>query len=371
MAIVDEASGFEDVNFASLDTWAHRILIIGNAFPTENFFKRYVRGGDIKSDSPYLDYDVKIIKVPAALSPNIRLSREEERLGKPLSRRIIVPGCMDVDDYNFRRKTYDPIKAAAGLDAEFYEGEEVRMFPQEWLSKSQQFADDLDNDKDLVRNGRRTLGIDTAEGGDDTVWTIVDKLGLLEQISMKTRNTAKIKGQTIALIKKHGIEHSDVLFDRGGGGREHADYLREQGYDVASVGFGEAPTAADQWDAGWTQPDERKELSEEKYAYKNKRAQLYGTLRQAIDPDRKLMGDHVFAIPSRYTELIRQLEPVPLQYDGEGRMVLPPKDKPTETYKGATIKQMLGRSPDQSDSLVLAVFAQVFVPEVSTVGGLT
>ena len=370
LAIIDEASGFSDENFMGVDTWAHRILIIGNAFPCDNFFKRYVRGGDVKSDNPNLDYDVKIIKVPAVQSPNIQLALEEIRLGKEPSRRIIVPGCMDYDDYLYRRKTYDPIKAAAGLDAEFYEGEEVRMFPQEWLRISQDNGDELEKTDLKQRTDRRTMGIDTAEGGDDTVWTVVDKLGVIEQISQKTRNTAMIKGRTIALMKKHNIEEEDVLFDRGGGGREHADYLREQGYDVQSVGFGEAPTAADQFEAGWTPGYERKDLSEEKYAYKNKRAQLYGTLRQAIDPDRQLLGNHVFGIPRKYQELISQLEPIPLAYDGEGRMILPPKDKPTDTYKGMTIKKMLGRSPDQSDSLVLAVFALVFVPEMVEVGGL-
>jgi len=375
LAIVDEASGFDDANFWGIDTWAHRILIIGNTFPCENFFKKYVKGGDIKSESPYLDYDVKIIKLAATRSPNIRLAEAEQAAGKPLSRRIIVPGCMDIDDYRFRLKTYDPVKKAAGLFAEWYEGEEVKLYPNDWMRLSNEVGDKIDK---TPRTARRTMGVDPAEGGDNTVWTIVDDFGMIEQISKRTANTALIKGQTIALIKKHRMNAEDVIFDRGGGGKEHADYIRAAGYNVRSVGFGESPSDPDEHLAGWTDPDDRSLLKEERYSYKNKRAQFYGLLRERLNPDRyindtddviekpkavqELLGasSMVFGIPSRYTELIRQLSPLPLTYDGEGRMYLPPKDKTTPNYKGQTIKQMIGCSPDESDSLVLAVYALTY-----------
>ena len=376
LAIIDEASGFSDANYMGVDTWAHRILIIGNAFPCENFFKRYVKAGDQKSDSPYLDYDVKVIKIPASRSPNVRLALAEEKAGKPISRRILVPGCMDYDDYNFRCKTYDPVKKAAGIDADFYEGEEVRLFPQEWLQASSEEADRVET---ITRTQlRRTLGIDPAEGGDNTVWTVVDELGVVDQIAIRTSNTALIKGRTIALIKKYGIDPSDVIFDRGGGGKEHADYLRESGWDVRSLGFGELPSDvnSDEMVPGWTDPDDRKELKEAKYAYKNKRAQMYGILRDRLNPDKaKASGGRVFGIPSKYEELYRQLRPLPLQYDGEGRMFLPPKDKPgganSTANKGlVTVKSLIGCSPDESDSLVLAVFALSHTPSVVEIGAI-
>jgi hypothetical protein len=333
LAIIDEASGFEDANFVGVDTWAHRILIIGNTFPCENFFKRYVHGGDQVSDSPFLKYDVKVIKVQAIESPNVQLALKEEKAGKKPSRRILVPGCMTIDEYRFRRKTYDPIKAAAGLDAEFYEGAEVRMFPQDWLSASQERARELEGEQ-----------------------------GVLEQVSLKTSNTAVIKGRTIAMMKKYDIEPNDVLFDRGGGGKEHSDYLRYSGYQVRSVGFGESPTRADEYDFGWVDPQFKKDLKESKYAYKNKRSEMYGVLRRMLDKNRAMDGQQPFAIPSEYTELLRQLGPIPLEYDGEGRMVLPPKQKPHKEFKGVTLIDIIGNSPDESDSLVLAVFAQIFKP---------
>ena len=373
LCIIDEASGFDDGNYMGIDTWAHRILIIGNPFPCENFFKRLVQGGDKLSDAPHLKHDVKVIKVEAKMSPNVRLAHEEERLGRPLSRRIIVPGCMDIDDFNWRVKTYDPIKLAAGIYAEFYEGEEVRLFPDEWLRISNEQADKLHRSPPKERRTLpRAMGIDTAEGGDNTVWTIVDRMGMLYQLSKRTRNTAVIKGQTIALMREYGIEPEGVMFDHGGGGKEHADYLRDAGYDVRSVGFGESPSSPDEFIPGWVDPDDKKDLKQEKYIYKNKRAQLYGVLRQVLDPNTKGESDvnnPVFGIPEKYGEVLRQLRPLPLKYDGEGRMFLPPKNKPTPNYKGDTIKDLIGHSPDESDSLALAVFSLVCKPTIITIGG--
>lgn len=367
MAIVDEASGFDEENFKGVPTWAHRILIIGNTFPCENFFKKYVIEGDQKSDSPFLDYDVKVFRIPAIESPNIQLALAEEKRNLKPSRQIVVPGCMDIDDYRWRRKTFDPVLAAAGLDAEFYDGEEVKMFPNEWLDSATSRSESLVGSE---IHGRPTMGVDTAEGGDSTVWTVVDSKRILRMVSKKTRNTAKIKGTTIALIKEFNIDPDDVLFDRGGGGKEHADYLRMAGYNVRTIGFGEPPTSVDEYEPGWIDPDHKKDIKEQRYAYKNVRAQLYGTLREMLNPDGFLLQDGPFSIDPKYTELLRQLRPIPLDYDGEGRMVLPPKDKPHKNFKGVTLKQLIGNSPDEADSLSLATFAQVYVSDVTEIGTL-
>ena len=50
------------------------------------------------------------------------------------------------------------------------------------------------------------------------------------------------------------------------------------------------------------------------------------------------------------------MAPIPKLYDGEGRLYLPPKGK----VEGSTIvclKDLIGRSPDDFDSLCLAVYA--------------
>ena len=67
-----------------------------------------------------------------------------------------------------------------------------------------------------------------------------------------------------------------------------------------------------------------------------------------LDPEQ-----HPFALPEEYPEYREQLEPIPILYDGEGIIWLPPKNK-KENSKVETLVEMIGHSPDEADSLVLA-----------------
>lgn len=51
LAIFDEASGIEDINYTQADTWAKRKLVIGNPNPCSNFFYKGVTEGDLKAVS--------------------------------------------------------------------------------------------------------------------------------------------------------------------------------------------------------------------------------------------------------------------------------------------------------------------------------
>jgi hypothetical protein len=46
MLVVDEASGVEDVVYDRGSTWAKKILVVGNPYPTRNFFYRGCKAGD-------------------------------------------------------------------------------------------------------------------------------------------------------------------------------------------------------------------------------------------------------------------------------------------------------------------------------------
>ena len=137
------------------------------------------------------------------------------------------------------------------------------------------------------------------------------------------------------------------------------------GHDVRTVGFGEPATDPHRATKSHSVKDskgKRVDDEERRYVYKNRRAEMYGILARLVK--------NGFGILPDYDELIRQLKVLPKLVDGEGRMYLPPKDKPSEGYRGKTIKQMLGGSPDEADSLVLAVYGMVRRPEVKTAGVL-
>lgn len=47
LLVIDEASGVDDQVYTQGDTWAQRKLMIGNPNPTNNFFYKAVKGGDV------------------------------------------------------------------------------------------------------------------------------------------------------------------------------------------------------------------------------------------------------------------------------------------------------------------------------------
>lgn len=299
----------------------------------------------------------KVIRISADDSPNVRVAQAQMAKGLEPTGEVVVPGVIDWNTYKQRRRTWDKVRACIGLDGMFYEGAEVLLYPPDWLNESEKRARDI-NIRSVGR--AEAIGIDTAEGGDNTVWSIVSKQGLIEQISFKTPDTAIITGRTIALIQKYAVDPNNVMFDQGGGGQEHADRLRYQGYKVRTVSFGESviPDPVRHLKPFDTKQHERRE----RYTFKNRRAQMYWLLHLALDPinnhdDRN--NPTPFAIPAEYTELRRQLAVMPMWYDDEGRVFLPPKQRRpgAQTTSLPTISEMLGCSPDEADSLVLAMYA--------------
>lgn len=377
LAVFDEASSIANNFYDAVDTWAHRKLLIGNPLPCTNVFRSSVKEGSLTSDDGSRIYR-KIIQIRATDSPNIQLAELQIAKGLKPTLEQIIPGVIDYPLYQKRRKLWDKIRQKVGLDAEFYEGAEVLLYPPDWLDRAERFAllDPIDRERAWPKEDEfgnpvkplfKTLGVDPAEGGDNTVWTVIDQLRIHHMLSMKTTDTAFIADQTVSFINEFGIKPEDVLFDRGGGGKQHVDYLRRRGYRVRSVAFGE-PSSNDLVKATrnvYIPPKQIVEEKEVKYTFKNRRAEMYALLRyNLLDP----VNEIGFAIPAKYTELRRQLSPLPLLYDPEGRIYLPPKDKPTTESKVITIREILGCSPDESDSLVLAVFGQYSRKQIKMLG---
>jgi len=356
--IADEASGVDDVSYERADTWANRKLVIGNPYPCSNFFFRGVKEGSVKAPNNGKFYR-KVIKIRCQDSPNVRLGLAQEKLGKEPSGETLIPGVMSYDQYKKRRELWDEVRQCIGLDAEFHEGADVLLCPPEWLNRAEDIAFKLP----MLRTKGTTMGVDTAEGGDSTVWSVVDRRGLVMQKSMKTPDTSIIPGKTLALAGEFGVPDESILFDRGGGGKEHADLLRNQGHPVRTVAFGAAPTDPNKFKRRLRTTAEMKEEDEIKYTYKNRRAEMYGLLRHLLNP---ALNPDGFGIPSMYTELRRQLAPIPMLWDGEGRMWLPPKHKPDKNSKIQTLSELIGCSPDEADSLVLGIYGQFYEESTPT-----
>lgn len=358
LVIFDEASGVDDTTYKSTRTWADHTLAIGNPWPCENFFRRNCDGGDVPRD-PRRGYYRKVFSIKAEHSPNVRYARAEIAKGKAPSNRVLVPGVKTWAKYCENRATWDPELQCVGLDGEFYKGPQLLLFPNDVLVKSAEQAFKLARlfPTPVGRCAERFLGCDPGEGGANTSWSVVDAKGVLELVSMKTPNTAKIKGETRAIARAWGVPPEATLLDRGGGGLQIADELREAGFEVMTIGFGEAIATG----GGPGELDEDREARrEERYVWVNRRAQMYGELSLLVGPTD---GRDPFAIPANtdeLRELHRQLGKMPRLRDGEGRGYLPPKSRrPGTKSKEKTLTELLGCSPDEADATVLAVHAML------------
>lgn len=307
---------------------------------------------------PEQRYYRRVFHMPAEVSPNIRLAQAQIARGETPTNEVVIPGVKTWDEYCRDRIRWDKIKQAISLDAEFYEGAENLMYPPEWIDGAEDEADRLKQGG--VRRTPEALGIDSAMGGDNTAYAVIDRLGLLHLESAKTVDTSVISKRAQELMREYKIEPDKVYFDSGGGGRQHADYLRRAGYAVKTVDFGGAATPPKK--RGVKTFDQRVAEDEDRAVYFNRRAELYGILRIRINPafgqpfalPRETVND-----PRRLGEpsLRRQMAPIPLDYDDRGRIKLPPKNRRNRDDDRETLTEKIGCSPDELEALLLALFA--------------
>lgn len=308
---------------------------------------------DTPQDKPVERYYRKIIKIRATDSPNVRYALAQLEAGIEPDNRMLVPGILSWDDYCKRRSTWSSIRQTIGLDAEFWEGADVLLYPPDWIARANGIHINLLGKPRQAKS----MGIDSAEGGDKSTWAIGDEYGLLELKSMKTPDTTFITKHTKHLGKVWGIPSNRWIFDRGGGGKQHADRLRSEGYDCQTVGFGEAATPELKKVKGFTPYDERIENVETRYEYLNRRAELYGNLSKLLDPAYGTgYGIPPASTGPQYEELINQMSVIPKLLDGEGRMWMLPKRKKNKDSKIKSLVELIGHSPDELDAVVLQIW---------------
>ncbi len=362
MAVTDESSGIWSEIVVRLKTWAKRLIMIGNCWPCDDYFRWAVEGfpgsNDKGGDREREPGDTRpglarrVIRIPADTSPNVRMAQAQIAAGmKPTDpgfAPVLVPGMREYNDYVSKLASLDDIKAAAELHAFWYKGAALLLFPPKWLAHCEAIYEALRLGNAVGR--ALALGIDCAEGGDDFSMTAANHKTILEQISFKTPDTSVIIGHVKAFGRRHGVNPVNWVFDRGGGGYIHACELRRQGFPVRTLAFNNTPSAAPPKDVP-KQTSEKKEDFEEKTVYASMRVELAWELSIACNPSGPLGG---YGIPKECVELIRQLSVLPRQYGTDGTATLPSKNKKNKDSKEKTLVQMMGRSPDQMDSATLA-----------------
>ncbi len=308
----------------------------------------------------------RVLKITAWDSPNVLLAMEERAAGLPVSNRVVTPGVLSWEDLQLRLATWDTVRQCVGIRADFYEGPGVLLFTSDALDRAERMADAL---RGQPRRAR-AIGIDPGEGAEETVQTCVDEYGVIAEHASLTPDTSVIEGEVLNFAREHGVPSHMVMTDLGGGGRHLACALAKKGFPITTVAFGSPPEL--DMKRGMHQLKDRKDIREERYAYVSRRAQMYhelsllleldgqgnplGTVELSLDGLAPRRLHHGFAIPREFTQLRKELAPIPKLMDGEGRYYLPPKDKPGDGEgKQVTLKSLIGCSPNRADSLCVAV----------------
>lgn len=316
----------------------------------------------------------KVIKIAAEDSPNVQLYLREKELGRIPTHRRIFPGVISSIEYVRKMALWDEWQICVGIKGEFWKGGEVLMYPPLWLKAAALRA--LEITEGCQSSGYRrvpsAMGVDPGEGSANTSWALGDNLGLMELISKKTPNTKDIFRTTRDLLNLYQIDPQRCYMDRGGGGYQIACDLREAGYDIRTIGFGDPVIAPHT--PGRDTADQLNEERDEKWSYTTQRAWMYWTLRDEMDPTMEELGSKApWAVPAHtkeLKELHRQLGLIPALYTNEGRRSMLPKSKRSPNSKERCLKEILGCSPDEADATVLLMKALLTEPEVVEVGGM-
>src|SRR5262245_28718066 len=150
----------------------------------------------------------KIIKISAWDSPNVRLALEQQRRGLPITNEEVFPNVVTWSQLQHRLRTWDDQRKCVGLEAEFYEGAEVLLWPEAVLQAAEARWRALPARTPM--GSKVTMGVDPAEGGDRSMWVIGSSLGAIRCIGFKTPNTTVIPAMTTALIREFSIKPEDV-----------------------------------------------------------------------------------------------------------------------------------------------------------------
>lgn len=362
--VVEEGSGIEDDFFPAIETQRHQSLIIGNPLHDGGTYAETCKAGDLKHPQDPTRLIRKVVWISGEHSPNVILGRKWAAAGRKTSmpREWVTPGVLTYERFLEREATLKGYEKRTRLYGLFPEEEGQKVFPSSWLNLAQQLGVMLrKRAQERIHKGRPrypgkpfALGVDVSQGGGDlSAWVVWGRFGVVEVLAKETPNTTEIAGTTIQLMRKWRIDPAWVAFDAGGGGKQIADQLRDRGYEnLLDVDFGGSAL--------------------DKKKYKNKRAELYGELREAMQPglmakqmlsegpehwrNRKL---HCASIPPDDAELRKDLAVLPLLRDSEGRLRMLAKEKPKRRGGAGEkcLRDLLGRSPDRGDACALAYFA--------------
>lgn len=293
MAILDEVCGIDEVMFPAVHALA----------TAEGDRILYIGNPDSRNRDFMHTFKSSLwqnISIKAEDTPNFTGETVPDYLSRSLISRSYI------DELVKRYGEGHPI-VGTKRDAEFPKEGEDSLISLTLCERAQE--------RSVKLQGRKTAGLDVARYGDDKteIYTITGNKADLFYEGGKT-SEPEVVGQGMRVINQ-GYK----LAVDGGGLTGVVDWIRKQDRRCTEVNFGTSKCLL--------RPEE----------YLNVRAEMYDNLRIWIRDEGVLPND---------PELIEELIAIKYKIRDDGRLQLPPKDE---------IKKALGRSPDKSDALALAV----------------
>lgn len=221
---------------------------------------------------------------------------------------------------------------------------------------------DLDNPNQVIKSdwidaafnrdptgsyGEPKLGVDAARFGDDRIsFAKVDGMVLDDLSSVKHQRTTKTASQTIVTVERYGIADENVAIDTVGLGAGVADNLHENGIEINEFKAGSKPVEDD--------------IAQESFfEFNNKRSQAWWYLRNLLDPENNMpLACFELDEGSDAAKRLRNDLTAP-RYRIKGDKELEVEPKQSGRSRGTSdwgIKERLGRSTDEGDSVVQAYF---------------
>lgn len=247
--------------------------------------------------------------------------------------KVLIPDQLTRVDFEGIMKS--PIKdfpKIMGLGQFPEEDTALQVVPPSWLARHQEAWH-------AKKPAVQAFGLDVAasESGDRTVLAAGGAEGLTELHVRQGADTMQTVGWVLERAKSHGINLQAmrvwICVDVDGIGKGVGDRLRELGVRVLE--FHGGGTAANHMQ------------------YKNRRAEMYGELGHRLNPDGPWL-DEAWPMPTD-KELVDEFAAHEKVYTSDGlKYGLTPKDRlPGAHYKGKTLREKLGRSPDKSDAVAM------------------
>jgi len=359
MFMFDEGSNIKSEFYDAAESQAHILLVVANPIRAKGKFKSECKRGDEPDPQCEGRFNRRVVHIDGDDSPNVKLGKKMAEAGVKGPYPSIIPGVLSYSDYIYRETKWDNFNRTTRLHGLFYEGDDTQMFPPDRMDA----AENAYASVSMVEYGKRGpfyLGVDVAGGGrDSSCWVVLDRLGIYEMIVKSTPDLTQIPDITLAVMARHRIESKNVCIDATGLGEGPVASLRRKGRQVRGVSFSQSAS--------------RPKI------YCNVRAEMYMEAGKRFDVDLWVFAKDVAADGTiteqpgnfvkcmsyningqdrgEYEMLREELQSMPLNIDGDGRIWLPPKNKDPRRPNVECLHDILGRSPDRADAFVLAVHA--------------